>query len=311
VIEKTWAVIVNWNGGEANLSCLRSLLEQGLEPERIVFVDNASTDGSRERVEEQYPEIRVLRNDRNVGYGDGNNRGIEVALAGDAERVFLVNNDVTLPENALAELAAAFDLFPGTGIVGPRVVYKKHPDIVWCAGGLMTWRQNMSTMIGHGRPDRPAYQETREVDYVPGCAMLVRRSVFEKVGLLEGDYFAYHEDVEFCMKAREAGIGIHVIGEVLVFHDAHFSTGGGYNPRRKYMMGVNTVWFLRRHGTPWRWLRFFFFDVLSLPLLWGLRSRRGEGASVRAKARGMLDGARGRRVTDESLRQIAERYGKG
>ena len=135
--------------------------------------------------------------------------------------------------------------------------------------------------------------------------MLVRRALFERAGLLDGDYFAYHEDVEFCMKAREAGFEVRLVGEKRALHDAHHSTGGGYNPARKYMMGVNTVWFLRRHGTPARWASFLLFDVASLPFAWLARAWRGEGAGVRAKALGTLDGLCGRRVTEQALRRFA------
>lgn len=290
----TWAVVVNWNGGEDNVACVRSLLAQGMPAEHVVFVDNASTDGSLERVTAEFPGLAVLRNETNVGYGDGTNRGIEHALARDATRVFLVNNDLLLPAGTLVALEAA--LQPPTGIVGPRVVYRDEPERVWAAGGRMTYRQNLSTLIGHRRPDGPEFRRSLDVDYVPGCAMLVRREVFERVGLLEGDYFAYHEDVEFCLKAREAGFGVTMVGEVLALHAAHQATGGGYNPRRKYMMGLNTVRFLRRHGTPGRWLSFLVFDVLTLPVAFVWRGLRGEAAGVLAKGRGMLDGFRGKRV---------------
>ena len=73
------------------------------------------------------------------------------------------------------------------------------------------------------------------------------------------------------------------------------------------MMGVNTIWFLRAHGTPLRWLSVFVFDVLTLPFLWAWRGLRGDGAAVRAKARGMLDGWRGRAVTEESLAALRAR----
>jgi GT2 family glycosyltransferase len=302
---RTFSVVVNWNGGERNLVCLRSLVAQGLAPAEIVFVDNASTDGSRERVAEAFPGLTVLRNERNEGYGDATNRGIAHALAHGAEFVFLANNDLRLPDGALAELAAALERAPGVGIVGPRIVYEKDPGTIWAAGGRMTFRQNLSTMIGHRAPDGPRYRRTLDVDYVPGCAMLVRRAVFERVGLLEGDYFAYHEDVELCLEARAAGFGVRVVGETLAYHDAHGTTGGGYNPRRKYMMGLNTVRFLKKHGTPWRWGSFLVFDVLSLPAAWLVRAPRGEGGAVLAKARGMLDGFRGRRVTSRDAEAVA------
>jgi len=185
------------------------------------------------------------------------------------------------------------------------VLFKNPPERVWCAGGVLTFRTNLSTLIGHKELDGPQFQVTRDVDYVPGCALLAPRAVFERIGLLEGDYFAYHEDLEFCWKAKQAGFSVRVIGALAVFHDAHSSTGGGYNPLRKYMMAVNTVHFLRRHGTPARWLNFWLFEVATLPLVWLYRSFRGEGKSVLAKARGTWDGLRGRQVTAERLRELA------
>jgi len=299
----TWAVVLNWNGGEQNLACVRSLLAQGLPPERIVFVDNASTDGSLERVRAAFPALVVLRNDTNEGYGHGTNRGIAHALAQGAERVLLVNNDVTFEAGTLAGLEAA--LPPEGGIVAPRVLFKTPPDVIWCAGGVITFRTNLSTMLGHGEKDDARHRLTRDVDYVPGCALLATRSVFQKIGLLEGDYFAYHEDVEFCWKAKQAGFPVRVIGALAAHHDAHSSTGGGYNPLRKYMMAVNTVHFLRRHGTFGRWLSFWVFDVASLPFVWCYRALRGEGRAVLAKAHGTWDGLRGRAVTAERLRELS------
>src|SRR5262249_23891070 len=100
----TWAVVLNWNGGEQNLACVRSLLAQELAPERVVFVDNASSDGSRERVAREFPALVHLANAENVGYGCGTNRGIEHALAHGAERELLLNHDVMIPTGTLRGL---------------------------------------------------------------------------------------------------------------------------------------------------------------------------------------------------------------
>lgn len=304
---RVFAVVVNWNGGEENLHCLRSLVAAGLPPERVAFVDNASEDGSPEAVAVAFPGLVMLQNQRNEGYGHGSNRGIRHALQAGAEAVFLVNNDVELPPDCLDALVARLAADPALGIVGPRVLYRDRPDTVWAAGGRLTFRQNLTTLLGHRRPDGERWRRELRVDYVPGCAMLVRRAVFERVGLLDGDYFAYHEDVDFCLQAAAAGFGILCAGGAAALHAAHASTGGGYNPRRKYMMGVNTIWFLRRHGTPRRWLRFFVYDVLSLPFLWLLEAPRGRGRAVLAKALGTFHGWRGRRVTAEAIRPGASR----
>ena len=297
----TWVVVVNWNGGDANQACLRSVAAEGVPPARVAFVDNASTDGSDRRVAEMHPGIALLRNQRNEGFGHGANRGIRHALERGAERVLLLNNDATLAPGCLALLEAELARAPQVGIVGPRICLARAPETLWCAGGRLTFRQNLSTLIGFHEPDGPRFRGTADVDYVTGCAMLVRREVFERAGLFDGAYFAYHEDVELCASAREAGFASRVVGEALALHDAHTSTGGGYNPRRKYMMAVNTVWFLRKHGSPWRWLSFALFDVCTLPLVWVAHALRGEGRAAAAKARGTWDGLRGRRVSAESL----------
>lgn len=293
---RTWAVVVNWNGGEQNLECIASLRANGMPAERIVVVDNASHDGSPEAIVASEPGVVLLRNPRNEGYGHGSNRGIEAALDGGAEAVLLVNNDVVVPDGVLAGLERRFEARPELGIVGPRVLYRFEPERVWSAGGTLTFGRNLSDLRGHRQPDGPEYRRVLDVDYVAGCTMLVRVEVFRSIGTLDGEFFAYHEDVDFCVRAREAGFAIECTGELAALHDAHGSTGGGYNPRRKYMMAVNTPWFLRRHGNARRWASFWVNDVATLPLLLVVAGLRGEWRGAAAKALGTWHGLRGKRV---------------
>jgi GT2 family glycosyltransferase len=300
-----FAVVANWNGGEENLECLRSLVAQGLPESNLVFVDNGSEDGSLALVRAKHPGLRVIENKTNLGFGEAANQGAKKALELGARAVFFVNNDVVAPPGMLARLAAELELHPKAGIVGPRVLYKADPSRVWCAGGSMTWRENLSTLRGHLEPDGPKWRETREVDYVPGCALLARKELLQQIGMFDAQYFAYMEDVDLCLRARRSGFEVWLVGDAAVLHATSQATGGGYNPRRKYMMGVNSIWFLRRHGRAGEWLRFFVFDVLSLPLLWLAGLFRGRGKAVAAKALGILDGLRGKRVTAEAIREGA------
>lgn len=295
------AVVVNWNGGEENLVCLRALLEQGLAPESIAFVDNGSRDGSLERVRAAHPRLHFVCNASNLGFGAGANQGIRARLATGDEAVFLVNNDLELAPACLASLVQALEREPRLGIVGPRVLYKHERTRVWAAGGRLTFRQNLSELLGHGEPDGERWRATRAVDYVPGCAMLVRAEVFRDAGLFEADYFAYHEDVELCISARERGWHTQLVGSAAAWHTAGSSTGGGYGARRKYMVGLNTVRFLRKHGNVGRWLGFALFDVASLPLLLLVAPFRGRTRAVLAKAKGIWDGLRGKRVEASAL----------
>ncbi len=300
-LERIAAVVVNWNGGDDNFACLDALCAQSFPLERIVFVDNASRDGSLERVRARYPEIVVLAQAENLGYGGGNNVGVAWALGQGAQAVLIVNNDVTLAPDTLALLVEALARQPQAGIVGPRVLYRDQPERIWAAGGSLSWRENLTTLRGHGQPDGPLWRAEQPVDYVLGCALLVRREVFEAAGLFDARYFAYTEDVDFALCAARAGYRSVLVGAAACWHAPSSATGGGYNPRRKYMMGVNSIWFLRRWGNARAWLSFLCFDVATLApaFAWGLL--HGRGKAVAAKALGIWHGALGRRVEAHRL----------
>lgn len=299
------AVVANWNGGEENLECVRSLLAQGLAQRDVVFVDNASTDGSCAAVKRAFPGLSIVENATNLGFGEASNQGARLAIERGANAVFFANNDLTLERGVLERLARSLDADAELGIVGPRVLYKHPSDTVWCAGGVLTWRLNVSTLLGHREKDGPAWREHRTVDYVPGCALLARRATLEQIGLFDASYFAYMEDVDLCLRAKSAGWKVEIEGEVAAWHTSAGATGGGYNPRRKYMMGVNSVWFLRRHAGFAQWLSFFFFDVATLPLLCLVSALRGHGRAALAKGKGILDGLLGKRVTATSIAEGA------
>ena len=110
---RVFVVVVNWNGGDHNLRAIRSLLDQGLPQEAIVFVDNGSTDGSREKVLAAFAELRLIANPSNLGFGDGVNQGMRLALEEGAEYVFLSNNDIEFPPGTLPILLRSFERNPG------------------------------------------------------------------------------------------------------------------------------------------------------------------------------------------------------
>lgn len=296
------AVVVNWNGGDENLECVGALLSPGSGVARVVFVDNASTNAAWRVVVERFPSVELIVNAENLGYGGGNNVGIERALALGAEAVLIVNNDVVIPPGTVDELASVLAREPSVGVVGPRILFKDRPDVVWAAGGLLTWRENLTTLRGHLQRDGEEWRREIDVDYVAGCALLVSREVLEHAGLFDADYFAYTEDVDFGLRVKRGGWSSRCVGSVVALHAPSSATGGGYNPRRKYMMGVNSIWFLRRWAGPLEWGKFCAFDVATLPFVWLIGVFRGRGKAAAAKALGIFDGLRGRRITSASVR---------
>jgi GT2 family glycosyltransferase len=295
---RVFAVVPNWNGGDELMVCLESLAQ--LEPplEGVVLVDNGSNDGSVERAAAVHPSLFVMRNEHNLGFGEACNQGARRALEWGADACLLVNNDAVLMRDTLELLVRAMQADPGLGVAGPRILLKGFEPVerLWSAGGMLTWRQNLTTLVGHFEPDHPRWRCTVPVDYVTGCVMLVRREVYEAVGFIDPEYFAYMEDVDFCLRAAEAGFRCACVGGAVAYHRGSASTGVGYTIRRKYMMGVNSVWFLRRFGGPRQWVRFVAFDVLSLPAAWLVGVALGRAGAVLAKAKGILDGLAGAHV---------------
>ena len=303
-------VVVNWNGGsEENLRCLTSVLEQGLPEERLVFVDNGSADGSLAAVTEQFPGLSLIENGANRGFGEAANQGARKALDAGARAVAFVNNDLRFnpAQGCLPAMMGALESNPRLGMVGPRVLFDDGTERVWCAGGRLDYRANLSTLLGNGEPDGPDWRVTRDVDYVAGCAAVCRAETLREVGLFEASYFAYMEDVELGQRMRRAGWAVQIHGEHAAYHAPSSATGGGYGARRKWMQALNSVRFLKQHGGALHWVRFAVFDVATLPIVWLLRAPRGDSKAVLAKAKGIWDGIRGRRVTADALEPGASR----
>ncbi|MFQ5506891.1 MAG: glycosyltransferase family 2 protein [Planctomycetota bacterium] len=291
-------VVLTWEGREDTLGCLASLQELDSGKPSIYLVDNGSSDGTVPAVAERFPGVCILVNERNQGFSRGCNRGIEQALEDGADYIAVLNNDILVEPDFLAPLLEALARDPALGAVGPKVL---SPDgRIWAAGASVGFYPNLSRLRGSGSPDRGQFDAPAYVDYVPGCAILAPREVWLEVGLFDTDYFAYMEDVEWCLRVRRNGRRVLYEPRSRIYHKASGSSGGGYSPVRKYLNGCNSVRFLRKHGGPRLWASFLLIDCLLWPLIFvsGLFTGRWRGAL--GKARGILDGLRGDAVSPPS-----------
>jgi hypothetical protein len=300
-LEDVFAVVVNWNGGAANLDCLQALFEAGVPAERTLFIDNGSRDGSLELVQARFGDLQVLVNPSNLGYGVAANQGARRALEQGARFVLFLNNDALLDPDCVQQLVKTGSDRGAVGFLGPRIVVPGEPARLWAAGGRVGFHPNLSKLLGQGQPDGPAWQQTRRVDYVPGCALLARRECLEQIGLFDEAYFAYTEDVDLGLRAVAAGWENCLVGAARVVHRASSATGGGYNPRRKYLMGLGSLRFLRSHGGFAGWAGFWLWDVGVLPLVWLCALPRGKGRAVAAKGLGILHGILGKTLDPGKL----------
>ncbi|HXL15772.1 MAG TPA: glycosyltransferase family 2 protein, partial [Methylomirabilota bacterium] len=199
----TWALVLAMNQLRMTRECLTSLLALDPAPERVLLVDNGSTDGTAEAVRAEFPGVEVLRLEKNLYFAGGVNEGIRRALEEGADSILLLNNDVVLERGSLAALRRALEEDPRRAAVSPKIYYYDAPDVIWFAGGVVTW--GLIRHRGVNVKEEKLRDAGREVDYVSGAAALLSRGALESVGLLDPDYVMYVEDVDWCARARERG----------------------------------------------------------------------------------------------------------
>jgi len=306
------AVVLNWNGGDETLACLRSLRGAlGVRPVALL-ADNGSRDGSVERALAEDPGLHVLRLGANLGYAAGNNRALRHAFDSlDADWVCLLNSDVEVAPDTFGQLLAGIEAAQEddprpVGAAGPCLFYKDRPAVVWACGGRIGPSLNVTQLAGHGGPARDG--EPHDVDYVPGACLLVSRQACAAAGVLDEEFFCYLEDADWGVRMRRAGLRALVVPRARAWHALSASTGGGYTAGRKYMTAVNSVRFLRRHGTLAGWAALFAFDLCLWPLAF-VRAAFTDGAggagAALAKLRGLIDGLRGVRIDADVAARFA------
>jgi GT2 family glycosyltransferase len=217
-------------------------------------------------------------------------------------RTAALNNDARLRPGAVAAALRVLATDPAIGVVGPKVLLREDPQRLWLAWGRVTWRQSLVGLCGAGAPDGPAWSAQRDVEWVAGCAMWFRAAALDAVGLLDEAFFAYHEDVDWCVSARARGFRIVFAPDARVTHrgEGSLADRGPANPAR-YLSARNTVLFARKHAGPRQWATLGVCLATSLPLqlLWHLP--RGDAGDVWLKVRGIADAFAGRRPPLDEL----------
>lgn len=286
-------VIVNWNGQEFIKNCLDSIQQITYEFFNVIVVDNASTDDSCAMVERRFPTVTLIRNKENLGFAGGNNIGIRYALQDNADYVLLLNNDTVVSKDFLNSLINVAESDERIGILGSKVLLMDQPNVICFAGGKRRWTSEWAH-IGLGDKDNSIYNDTKETDYIYGCAMMVRRSVLEDVGMFDERYFVYVEEIDLNLRAKKAGYKLVYVPQSVVWHKvAGSDVHGRVSPFRQYYMTRNNLLLLKIHGTA---LDKFLFAVFVFPK-WALKSvislRNGPQMFV-AFTRGLIDFFRGR-----------------
>lgn len=245
-LHRVGALIVNWNRRQDTLECIDSLLGSTYPALVIYVVDNGSTDGSADAVAEQYPVVRLIRSQDNVGFAGGNNLGLTAMMADEVELAFLVNNDVVVSHDTVEWLVAAARGYPDAGALSPKVLLHSEPDVIWSAGGTLDPENGVAIQRQYGEKDTGHPNTVSEVDYAVGCAMLVRMEAIRKAGLMDPRYFMYYEEAEWCRRIRTAGYRIMYVPLSQVWHKVEL--GDESRNDAPYYFSRNRLLFLNTGG---------------------------------------------------------------
>lgn len=297
------AVVLNWNGLEDTLRCVESLAHTEHRPLTVLVVDNGSRVSPRARLAAAGAAVEVIENPRNLGYAGGNNVGIRAALARAADFVWILNNDAVVEPATLSHLVATAGRHPTAAAVGGKVLRADRPATLWVAWGRVTWRQSLIGLEGENAPDDGRFDGEQAVPWIPGTSILFRSEALRRVGLLDEEYFAYHEDVEWAARAHAAGWELWYTGAARTLHAVHGSSGGAghYGGFRKYLSARNSVLYAKRYGRPWQKALMTITILATLPLQFARRRLSGEHEGVMMKVRGWRDGVQGRPIPFRDL----------
>lgn len=220
---KIFAIIVTLNNYDDTKDCLISLLDSDLRLAGIVVVDNGSTDGSIEKLKKHFfcvPNVHFIVNNRNLGFAKGVNIGLRFAASQNAHYIALLNNDVIIDKNCLKLLVEESHRRSSVGIAGPRIHYFKSPECIWHGGGYFNYlKAGVSIPEKNKKIKNETYgNKAKEVTFISGCVMLIKSSVFDKIGFFDEDYFLYEEDLDFCLRTLRAGFKILYVPYAKAWH---------------------------------------------------------------------------------------------
>jgi len=258
--KRVGVVMLTWNQREMTIEGLRALSRLDEPHPRIILVDNGSRDGTVETVRDMFPEIEILALPENLGFCAANNRGTEILLKDPSiEYIIYFNNDIDLKPDCLNILTRFMDMSPKVGACGPMIYYFDPSDLIWAAGGRTYPDLMWFPPILRNKKDS-GHKIPRLVDYIHGCALMVRRRVIEEVGMFDERFFIYHDEVDWCLRMKKNGYEVWLVPTAHLYHKVTQAVGQ-HSPMMIYYTARNKILFWMKHGKIGDLPKFYAFHL--------------------------------------------------
>ena len=284
-------IILNYNADQLLLDCVESIMKTNYDNFEIIVVDNASVDGSHIKCKEKFEKIRLIENEKNLGYCGGNNVGIQDAKG---DFIVILNPDTTVEPDWLSELVIMYNKY-GEAFYQPKHLSLKNKSVFMRAG-------NMMNIFGFGyarekgKKDINQYNTVEQIGYASGTCLFAPSSVFKKVGLLDPFIFLYHDDLDLGWRAAQLGIKSYYVPSSVIYHAESYRLG--WNSEKFFWLERNRKYCLQTHYSKDTYSKIHSTLMLVDLLVWLFYLSKGFlGAKIRAE----LDLRKNRK-------KISERY---
>lgn len=315
---KASVIIPNWNGRYLLKECLDSLSKQSFKDFEVVVVDNGSKDGSEEFIKKHHPKFCVISLEKNVGFAPAVNLGIKKTLG---EYIVLLNNDTKVDRDCLKFLVRSAKSKKVAGFIAAKMLQYHNPSLIDGAGDYIDAVGHGSN-IGRGEKDCGEFKIGKFVFSASGGGCLIKRWVFEKVGMFDEDYFAYFEDMDLCFRAQLQGIKVYFEPKAIIYH-IHKATANknrafteylqfrnmtmtvikdfpkellfhNFNWLKIILVNINTVRFLASKGFFWQALRADWYILTNFLGL--LKKRRVIQSGIKISPEYVIENVRPKRL---------------
>lgn len=244
-MKKIGIVICNYNKKDYVVNCIRSVLDSSFQDMDVYVVDNASTDGSAEAVEEEFGDrVRLIVNQENLGGAGGFDTGLRELQKHDYQYFMLMDNDIVADRLAVEELYRFMEEHPETGMAGSKVFFMDDPERIWGFGGIIDYDSYTHRDQYRNCRDSDAVPDFYYCDYVAACSLIVRAEAVGRIGVMPEENFIYWDDMEWGYRFNEAGYKVAVYGKSKIWHKAGGRNAG--NTFIHYYMWRNRIRFFMK-----------------------------------------------------------------
>jgi GT2 family glycosyltransferase len=279
--------IISVNYKQARVTCemLASLQRVTYPNVEVIIVDNASPEAEVAPIQEQFPDVQLIRSADNLGFAGGNNLGIAAAKG---KYLLFLNNDTEVEPGFLEPMVELFETNPKAGIASPKLIFYGTDNLIQYAGcgGINPWT-GRSVTYGLMEKDHGQHNASAPTALAHGAAMMVPMRLIKEVGLMPELYFLYYEELDWCEMIKRGGYECHYVGDSTVYHKESVSVGQG-SVMRTYYMYRNRLLFIRRNSTGMRfWSGLLFFLFVAVPKQVAVHALRLEQKYLSALWRGL------------------------